>query len=120
MTHILFIESNEHLRKIVLYTLKQEEIQCQAADSASEGLRATREQQLDIVVTNINMSGMNDLELISKLRDSTNYKDTPILCLTTEIEPATLTDAKQPSIQEVAPKPYTPQELLEATQKHPP
>ena len=118
MAHILFIEDNEYLRKIVPYTLKQEGIPCLAVGSASEGLRAAREQQFDIVVTDINMPGMNGLELISKLRETSSYKDTPILCLTTEIDPATLADAKQRGAQEVVTKPYTPQELLEAIQKH--
>ena len=118
MAHILFIEDNEYLRKIVPYTLKQEDIQCLAVGSASEGLKAAREQQFDVVVTDINMPGMNGLELISKLRESANYKDTPILCLTTEIDPATLADAKARGAQEVVSKPYTPQELLAAIQQH--
>ncbi|HCH25273.1 MAG TPA: hypothetical protein DE179_13360 [Oceanospirillaceae bacterium] len=48
---------------------------------------------------------------------ATSFLDTPILCLTTEIEPATLADAKARGAQEVVCKPYTPQELLTAIQQ---
>jgi two-component system, chemotaxis family, chemotaxis protein CheY len=118
MAQILFVEDNEYLQKIVPYTLKLENIQCTAVGTALEALNLAQMQQFDVVVTDINMPGMNGLELISKLREHANYQNTPILCLTTEIDPATLAEAKQRGAQEVVLKPYTPQELVAAIQTH--
>ena len=118
MPQILFVEDNEYLRKIVPYTLKQDNIDTLSVATASEALAAVREQQFDMVVTDINMPGMNGLELISKLKQIPAYEKTPILCLTTEIEPDTLADAKQRGAADIVLKPYSPQELLSAIQHH--
>ena len=118
MPHILFVEDNEYLRKIVPYTLAQDNIDTRSVATASEALAALREERFDMVVTDINMPGMNGLELISKLKQMPTYQDTPILCLTTEIDPQTLADAKQRGAADVLLKPYSPQELLGAIQQH--
>lgn len=117
MPRILFVEDNEYLRKIVPYTLQLENIDTLSVATASEALAAIRKEAFDIVVTDINMPGMNGLELISKLKAMPAHKDTPILCLTTEIEPTTLEEAKQRGAADVVLKPYSPQQLLAAIQQ---
>ncbi len=118
MPRVLFVEDNEYLRKIVPYTLKQDGIDTHAVATASEALACLREEHFDMVVTDINMPGMNGLELISKLKALPAYQATPVLCLTTEIAPETLAEAKQRGAIDIVLKPYSPQQLLNAIQQH--
>jgi two-component system chemotaxis response regulator CheY len=54
------------------------------ASDAQAGLEALRRSSFDLVFVDVNMPGMNGLEMIAEARKLPGYEKTPIFVLTTE------------------------------------
>lgn len=54
------------------------------ASSGFEALRLLPREQVDLVLTDINMPDINGLELISYLRGNANYEHIPVFIISTE------------------------------------
>jgi two-component system, chemotaxis family, chemotaxis protein CheY len=66
----------------------------------------------DLLITDLNMPGMNGIELIKQVRQMPNYRFMPILLLTTESQQAKRADAKAAGASGWLVKPATADELL--------
>jgi len=54
------------------------------ASSGFEALRILPQERVDLILTDINMPDINGLELISYLRNNPNYRDVPVIIISTE------------------------------------
>ena len=54
------------------------------AGNGFEALRILPHEKVDLVITDINMPDINGLELVSFIRQSTNYRTTPLFIISTE------------------------------------
>ena len=77
-----------------------------ALDKLSAGI------SLDLLITDLNMPGMNGVELIKEVRKLPAYKFMPILFLTTESQQARKLEAKAAGASGWIVKPATADELL--------
>lgn len=68
--------------------------------------------KVDLLITDLNMPGMNGIELIKEIRKLANYKFMPILFLTTESQQAKRAEAKAAGASGWLVKPATADELL--------
>ncbi len=68
--------------------------------------------KVDLLMTDLNMPGMNGIELIQKVRTLPNYKFMPILFLTTESQQAKKVEAKAAGASGWIVKPATADELI--------
>lgn len=68
--------------------------------------------KIDLLITDLNMPGMNGIELIKEIRKLPNYKFMPILFLTTESQQAKRAEAKAAGASGWLVKPATADELL--------
>ena len=68
--------------------------------------------KVDLLVTDLNMPGMNGIELIREVRQLPSYKFMPILFLTTESQQARKLEAKAAGASGWIVKPTTTDELL--------
>ena len=66
----------------------------------------------DLLITDLNMPGMNGIELIQKVRALPGYKFMPILFLTTESQQSRKAEAKAAGASGWIVKPATADELL--------
>jgi two-component system, chemotaxis family, chemotaxis protein CheY len=66
----------------------------------------------DLLITDLNMPGINGIELIKQVRSMANYRFMPILFLTTESQQAKRADAKAAGASGWLVKPVTADELL--------
>jgi two-component system, chemotaxis family, chemotaxis protein CheY len=66
----------------------------------------------DLLITDLNMPGINGIELIKQVRQMPNYRFMPILFLTTESQQAKRADAKAAGASGWLVKPVTADELL--------
>jgi len=66
----------------------------------------------DLLITDLNMPGMNGIELIRKIRQLPNYKFMPILFLTTESQQSRRAEAKEAGASGWIVKPATADDLL--------
>ena len=83
------------------------------ASSAEEALRKFQAGvKIDLLITDLNMPGMNGIELIREVRKLPAYKFVPILFLTTESQQSKKVEAKAAGASGWIVKPATADELL--------
>ena len=68
--------------------------------------------KIDLLITDLNMPGMNGIELITEVRKMPTYKFVPILFLTTESQQSRKQEAKAAGASGWIVKPATADELL--------
>ena len=81
------------------------------ASSGFEALRLLPRDQIDLILTDINMPDINGLELISYLRANQNYKDIPVFIISTEGSAKDIEKGKQLGADEYLVKPFSPATL---------
>jgi len=83
------------------------------AANAEEALRKLQTGiKIDLLITDLNMPGMNGIELIKEVRKLPAYKFVPILFLTTESQQSRKLEAKAAGASGWIVKPATADELL--------
>jgi two-component system chemotaxis response regulator CheY len=84
MPAILAVDDSASMRQMVQFTLKSAGYQVvEAVDGADAWDKAGR-QAFDLILTDQNMPRMDGTSLTRKLRETSQYRSTPILILTTE------------------------------------
>jgi two-component system chemotaxis response regulator CheY len=83
------------------------------AANAEEGLAKFKAgAKVDLLITDLNMPGMNGIDFIKEVRKLPNYKSMPILFLTTESQQAKRDEAKAAGASGWLVKPASADELL--------
>lgn len=83
------------------------------AANAEEALRKLQSGiKIDLMITDLNMPGMNGIDLIKEVRKLPTYKFVPILFLTTESQQSRKLEAKAAGASGWIVKPATADELL--------
>lgn len=83
------------------------------AANAEEALRKFQSGvKVDLLITDLNMPGMNGIELIKEVRKLPNYRFMPILFLTTESQQSKRAEAKAAGASGWLVKPATADSLL--------
>lgn len=81
------------------------------ASSGFEALRLLPREQVDLVLTDINMPDINGLELISYLRGNSNYENIPVFIISTEGSIKDIEKGKQLGANEYIVKPFNPSHI---------
>lgn len=112
MSHskILVVEDDAGLREALVDTLKLSNYQCVEADSGETALLLLKNQQVDLVVSDVQMGGMSGLTLLNSIKS--NWPNLPVLIMTAY---GTIDDAVQ-AMRDGAcnymAKPFAPEVLL--------
>ncbi len=88
------------------------------ASSGFEALRLLPREQVDLILTDINMPDINGLELISYLRTNQNYKDIPIFIISTEGSKQDIEKGKLLGADEYVVKPFSPETLQQLISRY--
>ncbi len=85
MAEILIVEDSPTMRQLVSFALRRlKDARVTEAMDGVEALRLIGERQFDVIVADINMPVMDGLKLVHHLRGTPEYKDIPIVIITTE------------------------------------
>ena len=83
----LIVDDSSVMRKIVERSLRQAGIELTEVREASngiEGLEALRESGVELILSDINMPGMDGIEFVRRLQGVENAKGVPVVMITTE------------------------------------
>ena len=111
MANILAVDDSTSLRQMVSFTLQGEGHQVTQAEDGVVGLQAAKSQSFDLVITDVNMPNMDGITLIKELRSLPNYRNTPMLMLTTEAGDDKKAQGKQAGATGWIVKPFNPDKL---------
>jgi two-component system, chemotaxis family, chemotaxis protein CheY len=79
---ILAVDDSATVRKFVSVALTMQGFSVVTACDGMDALEKLPSQQVDLVITDLNMPNMDGFELIKALRENLAYKDLPVIILT--------------------------------------
>jgi two-component system chemotaxis response regulator CheY len=82
---ILIADDSSSMRTMLISAIELiDSFRIVEASSGFEALRILPQERVDLILTDINMPDINGLELISYLRSNPNYRDVPVIIISTE------------------------------------
>ncbi|MDJ0977116.1 MAG: response regulator [Erythrobacter sp.] len=81
---MLTVDDSASMRALLRSALASRGFQVEQCEDGQEALEWLAENEVDVIITDINMPRLDGFGLIEKLRGSTLHADRPILVLTTE------------------------------------
>ena len=113
MKTILLVDDSSTILLSMSAILSKAGYATEKAASAEEGMSKFKGGlKPDLLITDLNMPGMNGIELITEVRKLAAYKFMPILFLTTESQQSRKMEAKAAGASGWIVKPATADELL--------
>ncbi|MCA9970654.1 MAG: response regulator transcription factor [Anaerolineales bacterium] len=106
---ILVIEDERSIQNVIRTYLENEGFAVRCVDSGPEGLAAARQLQPDLVVLDLNLPGMDGMELAARLRQDS---DVYILMLTARAEESDRVAGLRIGADDYLTKPFSPRELV--------
>lgn len=117
MARIMTIDDSVSMRKLVAATLAAAGHDVVEASNGSEGLSLAKQSLVQLFISDINMPVMDGLSFVRNLRAIATYKFTPVLMLTTEMDPEKKKVAKEAGATGWLVKPFDPDQLLATIRK---
>ena len=114
---ILTIDDSKTMRDMLMLTLAEAGFDVLQAVDGQDGLDVLVKEQVDVVITDINMPRMDGYEVIRQLRNNPSHKTTPILVLTTESEAEKKNLAREAGATGWMVKPFDPDRLVATVRK---
>jgi len=115
---VLVVEDSPTMRQLIVFALKRiRGFQIVEANDGVDGLKKLSAQKFDLILTDINMPIMDGLKLVSMVRNDLNYKDTPIIVITTEGATEDRERALALGANEYITKPIQTMKILETVKK---
>lgn len=111
---ILIADDSRAMRNMLTITIESlGDYRIVEASSGFEALRLLPREHVDLILTDINMPDINGLELISYLRDNPNYRDIPVIIVSTEGSQKDIDRGRQLGANEYVVKPFDPARVQE-------
>jgi len=110
---ILTIDDSKTMRDMLLLTLTDAGFKVLQAVDGQDGLDVLKREQVDVIITDINMPKMNGYEVIKHLRANPDHQKTPILVLTTESDQENKIRARDAGANGWIVKPFDPERLAD-------
>ncbi len=113
---VLLVEDDRALRQALGDTLELGGFAYRAVGSAEEALEAVAEEAFSLVVSDVNMPGMDGHQLLARLR--ANQPQLPVLLMTAHAAVERAVEAMRQGAVDYLVKPFEPRALLELVARH--
>jgi len=113
---VLIVDDSAAIRKILRRVLQQAEIPIGSVYEAGDGLEAVaslKQQYVQLILSDINMPNMDGLEFLRELKGNSDWKDIPVIMITTEGSQAKVLEAVQLGAAGYVRKPFTAEQIKE-------
>lgn len=111
---VMTVDDAATMRKMVGFTLRSGGYEVLEACDGNDALAQLAQRRVDLVITDVNMPGMNGIDLVRHLRALPHFRTTPILLLTTESDAEAKNRARLAGATGWIVKPFVPGQLLAA------
>lgn len=81
---ILIADDSSTVRKFVSFSLVMDEFEVITAVDGMDALEKMSQMNIDLAIVDLNMPNMDGFELIKTIRESEDYKDLPVIILSSE------------------------------------
>lgn len=104
---ILVVDDSSTVRKFVSVSLSLRGFRVVTAEDGMDALEKLPQEPVDLIITDLNMPNMDGMELIRTLRDNPNYKELPIIILTSLNEHGLKVESEKIGIHSYLNKPFS-------------
>jgi two-component system chemotaxis sensor kinase CheA len=115
--HILLVEDSDTVRESLRRLITQAGYRCTTARDGVEGFDAAKSERFDLVSTDVMMPRMDGYELTRALRATPEYRNTPIVMVTSRGERIDRVRGFDAGVDEYITKPHDRHMLLQAIAK---
>ena len=112
MQNILIIDDDEELFSLLADYLKDEGFACAHAPDAATGLKLAVKGNVDAVVLDVMLPGLNGFEVLRRLRAGEDTACLPVLMLTARGEEIDRVVGLEMGADDYLGKPFSPRELV--------
>lgn len=109
---VLIVDDEIHIIHVVAIKLRNNGFEVVSAENGDEAFALACKEKPDIIVTDLQMPVMTGLELVGKLRQCEQTKDTPVIMLTARSFAMEDKHKEDLKISQCLNKPFSPKELL--------
>lgn len=111
---LITVDDSSTMRRIIKNTLlKIGFSNVLEAGNGIEALEVIAQNKVDLIITDWNMPEMDGLTFVKTLRSKDQYKEVPILMITTEAAKEDILTALRSGVNNYVVKPFTPEILQE-------
>ena len=118
MPTILCVDDSSMIRNLMTQILTKEGHVVLTADDGNSAMELSRKQAVDLVLSDVNMPGMNGISLVAKLRLLEGYQNTPIIMVTTERDEYKKGKSRSVGANGWLQKPFDKERLMVAVNKY--
>ncbi|WP_374526859.1 response regulator [Novosphingobium sp.] len=116
-TRILTVDDSASMRALLNHALSSRGFDVVQADDGQAALEWLAANEVDVVITDINMPRLDGFGLIEQLRSGSRHRDRPILVLTTESSDEKKARARSAGATGWIVKPFDPDKLVAAVRR---
>ncbi len=109
---ILAVDDSPSMREMVAFVLRSAGYTVVEADDGESALAIARTQHVDVVLTDQNMPRVDGLSLVRNLRGMPEYREIPIIILTTEASAEMKQKGREAGATAWMVKPFDPERLV--------
>lgn len=110
----LVVDDSRAIREAMTSMLGREGWIVDVAEDGARALQMARQLRYDLVVTDLEMPELGGFDLISRLRKDERFKATPIVIISSRVNPEHRRRARDLGVRALVAKPITRRKLLEA------
>lgn len=103
---LLLADDSITIQKVVNLTFADEGIEVISVGDGNSAMDKIREESPDLIMVDVNMPGLNGYEICEKVRQSDEYKRTPVILLVGSFEPFDEVEAKRVGADDFLKKPF--------------
>jgi len=112
VTKILITDDDAHIVRVMSIWLKRQGYETVTARNGRDALDLLEREQIDLVISDMNMPVLNGFELACEIRKR-GFDTLPIILLTARCDQDMLAEQLEGYHAHVAPKPFVPSQLVE-------
>lgn len=110
---ILLVDDEKLISDIIKSRIESDEINLYQAYNGMEAIEIVRKNKIDLIVQDINMPGINGIDVIRILKSDEKFKKIKIIVLTSLDDKETMDTVKSLGIDAFFNKPFRTSQLLE-------
>jgi two-component system chemotaxis response regulator CheY len=117
MKTIMTVDDSASIRMMVSFTLGELGVEIIEAVNGNDALAKLEKSPVDMLITDVNMPGLDGISLVRKVRENPSYRFIPIIILTTESEAGKKLEGKSAGATGWMVKPFRPEDLISVVRK---
>lgn len=110
---VLTVDDSKTIRMIVKKAFMQYNCSLSDAENGVDGLALAQKEKPDLIILDITMPVMNGIEMLGKLKEDPNLKDTPVVMLTAESGKDNVMKIVSMGVRDYMVKPFKGEQLID-------